>query len=285
MATTSCYRHRYRRRAAADVCCRCGRPLCPQCGVDAPVGRHCPDCASTAEPQGASRSLQQTRPTLLVKVIIGLNVFVYLLQQNDPLLTARFGSFPVLVAFRSEYHRLLTAAFLHANLFHLMFNMGALLIFGSQVETLVGRARFAVIYLMAAVGGSVCSMVFQPPISLGVGASGALFGILGAYLAVARSRSLEVRPILVIIGLNLGYGFLDPAIDNWAHMGGLAVGLALASAFVAADRLELPARRAAQAVAVLVVSALLAAAVDARVHEIRRRPPLGQSAEISPYRR
>jgi len=249
--------------------------------VDAAVGRHCPDCASTAEPQGARRSLQQTRPTLLVKVIIGINVLVYLLQQNDPLLATRFGSFPVLVAFRSEYYRLLTAAFLHANLFHLMFNMGALLIFGSQVETLVGRARFAVIYLMAAVGGSVCSMVFQPPISLGVGASGALFGILGAYLAVARSLRLEVRPILVIIGLNLGYGFLDPAIDNWAHMGGLAVGIALASAFVAADRLELPARRAAQAVAVMVVSALLVAVVDARVHEIRRRPPF-LGAQVSP---
>lgn len=283
MVTSSCYRHTYPHRVAVDSCCRCGRPLCRDCGVDAPVGRHCPDCApkSSDPAAGPRRSFQQSRPTLLVKVLIGINVFVYLLQQNDPLLAARFGSLPLLVAFRSEYYRLITAAFLHANLFHLLFNMGALLIFGSQVERLVGRARFLVVYLMAAVGGSVCSMVFQPTVSLGVGASGALFGVLGAYLAVARTHRLEVRPILTIIGINLGYGFIEPAIDNWAHLGGLAVGLLLGLALVAADRLKPPVRHAAQAAAVLAVSAVMVLVLDARVQEIRRHPPFVDARAVT----
>lgn len=272
MATTSCYRHRYRARLATGFCCRCGRSLCDGCAVDAPVGRHCPECTPTVAAAPARRSLQQSRPTVLVKAIIAVNVVVYLLQQSDPLLAARFGSFPLSVALASEYYRLITAAFLHANLFHLLFNMGAVLIFGPQVEALVGRARFVVVYLMAAVGGSACSMVFQSPISLGVGASGALFGILGAYLAAARAHRLEIRPIVTIIVVNLAFGLVEPAIDNWAHLGGLGVGFLLGLGYMAADRLEPGPRRVAHGVVVGAVALILLLVVDARVAEIRRNP-------------
>jgi rhomboid protease GluP len=131
--------------------------------------------------------------------------------------------------------RLFTSMFLHIGLMHLLFNGYALFIFGLEMERLYGADRFAVIYLLSGLFGSLASFAFRGPLVLSAGASGAIFGIIGMNLAFftlhrdsfgqfGRQRMMNT---LVIIGINLVFGFTVAGIDNLAHMGGLVAGAAL----------------------------------------------------------
>jgi rhomboid protease GluP len=131
-----------------------------------------------------------------------------------------------------EIWRLFTAVFLHVDVFHIAFNSYALLVFGVQVESRFGRVRFPLIYLASGLGGSALSFLLSPYPS--VGASGAIFGligVLGAYLYRYRNWLVAGRSrlanIISILGYNLIYGLMVPAVDNWAHIGGLLAGLLL----------------------------------------------------------
>ena len=131
-----------------------------------------------------------------------------------------------------EVWRLLTAVFLHVDLFHIGFNSYALLIFGPQVERRYGRARFLLIYILGGLAGSAFSFLLSPNPS--VGASGAIFGLIGvvgAYLFRYRDRlaagQARLTNIISVIAYNLLYGFIMARVDNWAHIGGLTAGLAL----------------------------------------------------------
>lgn len=131
-----------------------------------------------------------------------------------------------------EFWRLATAMFLHVDFLHIAFNGYALFIFGPQVERTYGRTRFLILYLLSGLGGSALSFLMHP--SPSVGASGAIFGligVLGAYLYRYRDRLATGRSRLTnIIGVilyNLLYGFLIPFVDNWGHIGGLIAGLVL----------------------------------------------------------
>src|SRR5438105_6730274 len=148
MATTTCYRHRDRTTGAS--CTRCGKPLCPDCMIEAPAGHHCPDCV-----REATRGVRRVAwpPTtagtgVVCKTLVAVNVVAYLLQQGNARFTGRFDAVPQLIA-NGDYYRMLTAAFLHASIFHLGFNMVALFIFGVQVGAALGRARFLGLYLLA----------------------------------------------------------------------------------------------------------------------------------------
>jgi len=175
-----------------------------------------------------------------------------------------------------QYWRLLTANFLHAGILHLGFNLYALLAFGTETERRFGHARFLALYLLAGLGGSVLSFIGNDAVA--VGASGAIFGLLGAmivYFLTYRGElgaygSQRLRSLLMVAGLNLFLGLSSSGIDNLGHIGGLLVGLVLGWAFcpryevaqarpgampVLADRYE-PAR--AVAVAALVLAALAA---------------------------
>ena len=128
-----------------------------------------------------------------------------------------------------EYYRLITGTFLHANLIHLLFNMYALFVLGSQLESFVGKIKFTIIYLFSAVTGSLLSMLFLKN-GVSVGASGAVFGLMGALLYFGLHYrvylgSVVRTNILPIIILNLSLGFMLKGVDNWAHMGGLIGGL------------------------------------------------------------
>jgi rhomboid protease GluP len=132
----------------------------------------------------------------------------------------------------SEVWRLGTAMFLHVDLLHIGFNSYALLAFGLQVERPYGRPRFLLMYCLSGLTGSALSFLLSPHPS--VGASGAIFGLVGvtgAYLYRYRDRLIAGRArlgnILSIVAYNLIYGFLVPAVDNWAHIGGLLAGLTL----------------------------------------------------------
>jgi Uncharacterized membrane protein (homolog of Drosophila rhomboid) len=169
---------------------------------------------------------------VITYALIALNVFVYLVDQ---LLYIKTG-YPVLFVFGSkineyivqgQYWRLVTPMFLHGGALHLAVNAYSLYVVGPDVEKVFGRVKFIVIYIVAGLLGNVASFAFCPAVS--VGASGAIFGLLGAllYMGIAYKdvlSSVYVTNIITMIVLNLAYGFLHPQIDNYAHMGGLLGG-------------------------------------------------------------
>ena len=177
-------------------------------------------------------------------LLLAVNIVVWLLMQliggsNNQEALVRFGAMfgPFIAA--GEYWRLFTAIFLHVGVFHLFFNCFALFIFGRLVEGVYGHLRFSLIYALAGLSGSALSYMFNKD-AIAAGASGAIFGVLGAlaaYLLVHRSALGEMgrrnlTSLAMIAGLNLAIGLIIPNIDNWAHLGGLGggflMGLALA---------------------------------------------------------
>src|SRR5947207_4102473 len=120
--------------------------------------------------------------------------------------------------------------------------MLGLWLFGVQVERAIGRVRYLGIYLLAALGGSVCSFWLTNPRVLGVGASGAVFGLFGAYFVLARAARPDTSGVGGLIIVNLVLGLANPILDNWAHLGGLVTGGALAAALAATRGLRGPGR-------------------------------------------
>lgn len=240
--------------------------------IPASVGFQCPDdvragAATVREPRtvfGGRVSADTSRITI---VLVVLNVVVFLAELAGAELRLRFAN----VALSSdgtqligvadgEYYRLLTAAFLHGGAFHLLSNMFALATLGPQLEQVLGRTRYLALYVLSALGGSTLSFLVSAPGTFGVGASGAIFGLFGAYYVVARRTGGDTRSILTLLAINIVITFAVPIIDWRAHLGGLATGAAVAATFA-----YLPAgpRRASLQVAscVLVALVLLAAVV------------------------
>src|SRR4051794_5522778 len=144
--STTCYRHPNRVTGAS--CTRCGRPICPDCMVQAPVGHHCPECVRQ-DNKGVRKIRTTSSDALVTKALIGANVLVYLLQQSDATITLRYGMAPQAVA-NGQYYRMLTAAFLHASVMHILFNMLALWIVGPSLESALGRTRYVALYVISA---------------------------------------------------------------------------------------------------------------------------------------
>jgi membrane associated rhomboid family serine protease len=228
-------------------CQRCGRPTCPECQRPAAVGIQCVDCVREgAKTVRSGRtvfggSATDGRP-LVTMTIIGICVVVYLLQQAVPGLTGDIAFIPA--AGRDEPWRFLTSGFAHGSLVHIAFNMYALWIMGQYLEPLLGRARYIALYVLSAVGGSVAYLLMSAPqsyseaITVGpgmwwssaVGASGAVFGLFGAFLVLQRRLGRSAAGMYVVIGLNAVIGFVVPGIAWQAHLGGLVTGAACAAA-------------------------------------------------------
>lgn len=218
--------------------------------VDASVGFHCPECV-----REGSKGVRQGRtvfggqvsddPGWVSKVLIGVNLVAFVLEISVSDVKARFfdiGAFPpppmeaqIGVA-AGEYYRLLTSAFLHEGVLHLLLNMYALFLFGPALESALGRWRFTALYFVSALGGSALSYAFSPPAQPSLGASGAVFGLLGAYFVVSRRLRRDTTPLLVLLAINLGYGFLVPRVDWKAHIGGLIAGGLVGLALVYAPK-------------------------------------------------
>ena len=245
----------------------------------ASVGFQCPECVAAG-----ARTVREARTTFGGRVsgdtsrvsltIVGLNVLVFvlgfLLPGRD--LSLEFGNLagPALFAAGGEaqgvaegqYYRLFTAAFLHARVLHLVMNMFALAQLGPVLETALGRVRFLALYLLAALGGSTLSYLVSSPTTVGVGASGAIFGLFGAYYVVVRRLGGETRSILTLLAINLVITFTIPIIDWRAHLGGLVTGAVVAAALAYAPRG--PRRTAVQVAACTGVALLLVLAVALR---------------------
>jgi membrane associated rhomboid family serine protease len=183
------------------------------------------------------------RPVVTL-TIIGMCAAAFLAQQVVPGFTTRFAFTPFLAS--AEPWRFLTAAFLHSPswVLHIAFNMYALWLLGPYLENLLGRLRFAVLYLVSALGGSVGFLLIAgftdgPYLTSTVGASGAVFGLFGALVVVQRRLGRQMGQILVLIAINGVLGFVVPGIAWQAHLGGLLTGAAVAAVLAYAP----PARR------------------------------------------
>lgn len=209
--------------------------------VTAPVGFQCPACVAEGQRRvGPVRTslggVARAAPYRATQVLIGINVVAYVLTLlSSDRLIVDYGMFGAAVA-AGEWWRLATAPFLHAGLWHVGLNMFALWILGSLVEPLLGRWRFVAVYLVSALAGAVASYAFGNPGVISVGASGAVFGLLGATIVALRTLNRDVSGVLVLLVINLVLGFVFPGIDWRAHLGGLLAGMLLTAAMVAVPR-------------------------------------------------
>jgi membrane associated rhomboid family serine protease len=228
MAT--CYRHPNRETGVS--CSNCGNPICPDCMTATPVGMRCPDCSRQ---RTQTRSLQSLAvDPIATYVLIALNVLIFFGvasspgAENDLTLFAsgrfEFGG-PLHGVAEGEYWRLISTGFLHVDYWHIGLNMLALYWLGRMIEPALGHARFVAIYLTSLLTGSLLVLILQPNVET-LGASGAVYGLLGAAIVMARNRDIDLiqSGLLPILGLNfvitLLFGF-----SLAAHVGGLVGGL------------------------------------------------------------
>jgi membrane associated rhomboid family serine protease len=211
--------------------------------VEAPVGFQCPECVRAAAgtvKQGRTVSGGRIHrdPVLVTKILVGLNVGLFVLQylSNDRV-TRDYAMWGFGVALNGEWYRLLTSAFLHASITHLLFNMVALWMVGGAVESRLGRWRYLTVYLVSALAGSVLSYAVDSANQVSVGASGAVFGLFGAFAVLAYRLRFDIAGIIGIILVNAVIGFIPAFNINWrAHLGGLVAGTVLTAVMVYAPQ-------------------------------------------------
>jgi membrane associated rhomboid family serine protease len=230
-----CYRHPNRETFVS--CSECGRPICAECMTPAPVGQRCPE--HSGKPQGPRRVSARMRRgafegtgALVTKTLVALNVLIYVITcvQGNGLNSPGGSLFDKWLLFgpavaNGDWWRLITSAFLHASLLHIGFNMYFLWFVGAPVEAALGRGRFLLVYMISGLAGSAGALVLTPGKPT-VGASGALFGILGAALVLERQRNYVLGgSALALIVINLVLSFALANISIGGHIGGLIGGI------------------------------------------------------------
>lgn len=210
---------------------------------DAAVGFHCPSCVSEGrksvrQPRTMAGGLIPTDAGRISLALIVLNVGVFLAQigtrgQHPSVFEA--GAMQGIAVASGQYWRLLTSAFLHAGLLHLLFNMYALYLFGPVAERALGTARFIATYVTVAVVSSVFVYWLSDPSTPTIGASGAIFGLFGLVLVLMIKVGQDVRTLLVLLVIN-GLISLQSGISWQAHLGGFVAGLVLGAVFAYAPR-------------------------------------------------
>ena len=263
-----CYRHPG--QVTYINCQRCGRPICPACMISAAVGFQCPECVAagarqTRQNQGPYGGERSKNPALTTIVLMATNIAVWLLLtvtgghggwwswrltlsptgscvvSSDPgrffpgadaAACASLGAQATWVPGVADgaLWQLLTSAFSHLDVMHLGFNMLALWFLGPQLERVIGRARFLALYFVSALTGSAAVMWLSEPGSSTLGASGAVFGLLGALLVLVLKVKGNAQSILMWLGLNVAYTFFGPGSISWqGHLGGLVGGAVIAA--------------------------------------------------------
>ncbi len=271
----TCYRHADRETWVS--CVRCGRHACPDCLRQAAVGQQCVECV-----RGAGRDTRQPRTAfggrpvttaVVTWTLVGLNVLVFLIEVARPSVLYAWGMLgaPAYSPYGiqsgvagGQWYRILTSAFTAPGtslsglgLMDILFNMWALIVVGPSLEQLLGRIRFIAVYLLSAIGGAVLYYYMQPH-GLAAGASGAIFGLFGAWFVVARKLRIDVRGIITIIAINLAFSLFYRSTIAWQdHVGGLIVGMLTTAAFAYAPRRNRTAVQVAAAVAILAVLVVL----------------------------
>jgi membrane associated rhomboid family serine protease len=203
-------------------------------------------------------------------VLIAVNLAIFGLAWMSGLDAAisQWGMWPAGIA-QGEWWRLFTSAFLHGGFLHILFNMYILFIVGAPLERLMGHLRYGVLYLAAAFGGAVASYAFNAANTLSVGASGAVFGIMGAFAVAGFKLRYDIKQILFLVGFNLVIGFVLTGVDWKAHVGGLVTGVLIAAVFFYAPRNK---RMVVQVLGVLVVLGILVGITMWRTSELLTLP-------------
>jgi membrane associated rhomboid family serine protease len=252
MAET-CYRHPDRETAVS--CSSCGRPICPDCMTPTPVGMRCPECMRqrTKVVRGVDHGGEGFWRSPVTYVLIGLNVAAYLFEiagggggLNNPS-AASIHDFALRGAAVADgqWYRLVTGGFLHASFFpHLAFNMLLLFFLGRLLEPALGTVRFLAVYFAALLAGAFGALLVTDPFVSTVGASGAIFGLVGAAFVIARGRGMSALAgelgFLIVINLVLTFG--ASGISVGGHLGGLVAGALCGLVIVAGERGQLGAR-------------------------------------------
>ena len=289
-----CYRHPD--RATYIRCQRCGRPICGDCMINASVGFQCPECVAdgarqTRQNDGPYGGQRSANPTLTSIVLIAINALVwaaiiatggalsrlvvvlalsplgtclsageanrYYPQVGEATCRAMSDGLWLPGIAEGAYWQLLTSAFTHVEVWHIGFNMLALWFLGPGLERVLGRARFLAIYLVSAFSGSVAVLWLADPETQTLGASGAVFGMLGALLVVAYKVRGDVRSVLIWLGINIVYTFLGSGISWQGHIGGLIGGALVTVLVVYAPRKDRTRLQWLEIAGILVVLAVL----------------------------
>jgi membrane associated rhomboid family serine protease len=228
-----CYRHPSRETGVS--CSSCGRPICPECMTPTPVGMRCPECAR--ERTKVKRMRSRSSAPVVTQALIAINVLVFVAETatGSPLggvsqsgvgtLYVKGALYGPFISILHQYYRLLTAGFLHDGILHIAFNMWFLYIMGPMLENAVGRLNYAVVYFVSLLAGSFGALLFTP-LDPSVGASGALFGVLGALIVVAYYRRISIwqSGLALILIINIVFSLTVADISIGAHLGGLVGG-------------------------------------------------------------
>ena len=273
-----CYRHPGRPTYVS--CVRCGRPACPDCLRPAAVGHQCLDCIRTGN-AGARQATGRFGGSVssgarVTYSLIAINIVIYIIELAHQQLgfdwlmigagqTFRGG--PLVGVAAGQWYRLITSMFLPPPgsglaLLDIAFNMYVLFIVGPAIEKVLGGVRFLTVYLVSGVGGSILLYILVP-FEPAAGASGAIFGLFGAWFVLSRRLQVDSRQVLVLIAINLGLAFFIPQIAWQAHVGGLITGGLLTAAYVYAPKAN---RAVLQVTATVAMIALFVVAVLVRNH-------------------
>jgi membrane associated rhomboid family serine protease len=221
-----CYNHN--KEITYVRCSRCEKYICVKCMNPASIGYQCPKCAGNVtkiiNPIQHRRFIPTRQKAKITKFLTISLVVVYALQSLlGDILIANFALFAPSVS-QGKWWLLITAGFLHGSILHLFFNAYILWVVGGQLESIVGSIRFGIIYLVSLLGGSIASYLFSPFGTYSVGASGAIFGLMGSTLVVGRKIRIDISQITTLVILNVVLGFVISGIDWRAHLGGLFAG-------------------------------------------------------------
>ncbi|CAO0827694.1 Rhomboid family intramembrane serine protease OS=Streptomyces microflavus OX=1919 GN=Smic_39110 PE=3 SV=1 [Streptomyces microflavus] len=255
-AVPTCYRHPGRETGIS--CTRCERPICTECMVSASVGFQCPDCVRQGSGTGHRPSASTPRtlaggtlaadPRLVTKILLGINLAVFILVKVAPESSSttwccsagpgtrhrrrvRSKASP-----RASGTAWLTSMFLHQEVWHIGFNMLGLWWLGGPLEAALGRVRYLSLYLLSGLAGNALMYLIAAPNQPSLGASGAVFGLFGATAVLMRRMNYDMRPVLVLLAINLVFTFTMGGIAWEAHVGGLVAGALIAVGMVHAPR-------------------------------------------------
>jgi membrane associated rhomboid family serine protease len=298
MAT--CYRHPSRETAVS--CSNCGKPICPDCMTTTPVGMRCPDCASQRTKVVRMRDMTST-PQVTV-ALIAVNVIAFLAQgsfslngsgtaastisEKGELLgsgiqrAANGGGIEYLGVAYGEWWRIVTGGFLHANFLHIAFNMYLLYLLGQMLEPALGHVKFALVYFVSLLTGSLLVLLLVPH-SPTLGASGAVFGLMGAAAVEMRARRIPIMQsgIGFLIIINLALSFTISGISWEGHIGGLIGGALVMFILQLGERYRQQALALAGCIAIG-AAAFVGGIAAAKSSEIPKLPTGGEQQIFSP---
>ncbi|MEQ7127599.1 rhomboid family intramembrane serine protease [Actinopolymorpha sp. B11F2] len=241
----ACFRHP--ERETYIRCQRCGRHICPDCQRQAAVGFQCVECVregarTVRAPRTRFGGVVRGEGAVATKVIIGINVAVFVavllfgpvlsqwlvLLGGDSFVGVNGGEVPGVSG--GGYWRIVTSAFVHLEIWHLAVNMFSLWILGPMLEQLLGRELFVNLYVISAIAGGAVAYAFTPPGVPVVGASGAVFGLFGAMVVLARKLRADMSWFVGVLVINIVLNVLFRSFLSWqAHLGGFVAGMAVAA--------------------------------------------------------